>query len=127
MYPIQLPQPTLALNGTKLTATVTSDDPKWTISMKHTDEFKYSWSVSKNNEQQLVGILTETGPDADLTKLPKPSVAGTYIQYSISCNVKHIVTPPKGSAMTEQASLAALSNNFLVVVDDKGNITQGQA
>lgn len=127
MYPIQLPQPTLALNDTKLTATVTSDDPKWAISMKHTDEFKYSWSVSKNNEQQLVGILTETGPDADLTKLPKPSVAGTYIQYSISCNVKHIVTPPKGSAMTEQASLAALSNNFLVVVDDKGNITQGQA
>lgn len=127
MYPIQLPQPTLALNDTKLTATVASDDPKWAISMKHTDEFKYSWSVSKNNEQQLVGILTETGPDADLTKLPKPSVAGTYIQYSISCNVKHIVTPPKGSAMTEQASLAALSNNFLVVVDDKGNITQGQA
>lgn len=129
MYPIQLPQPTLALGGdnTQLIATVESTEPKWAISMKHKSEFKYSWSVSKNNEQQMPGLLTETGNIADLTKLPKPSVAGTKIQYSISCNVKHVVTPPKGSAMTEQASFAALSNTFSVLVDDKGNITQGQA
>lgn len=124
MYPIQLPTPTLALNGTKLIATVDSDDLKWAISMKHKDEFKYTWSVSKNNEQQMYGILTETGNEADLTKLPKPSVAGSQIQYSISCNVKHVVTPPKGSAMTEQSSFAALSNTFSVLVDDQGNITQ---
>jgi hypothetical protein len=79
MYPIQLPQPTLALGGdnTQLIATVESTEPKWAISMKHKSEFKYSWSVSKNNEQQMPGLLTETGNIADLTKLPKPSVAGT--------------------------------------------------
>ena len=124
MYPINLPQPKLALDtaGTKLIATVASDDDKWKVSMSHIDEFKYVWQVFKDGVL-VEKALTEVGNTADLTKLPKSTVAGTSIQYIINCGVKHIVVPPDG--YPEQASNLVISDSFSILVDDKGNITQG--
>ena len=123
MYPISLPKPTLALDadGTKLIATVNSDDSKWTTSMKHTDEFKYIWQVFKDGNV-IDKALPEVGNVADLTKLPKSSVVGAKVQYTILCGVKHIVTPPNGLSQAE--STMSISEGFSILVDDKENISQ---
>ena len=123
MYPIKLPEPVLTLgeNNKKLTATVSSSDLKWAISMKHDKEFVYHWNTTDVTNGEQKNWLPETSATADLTKLPKPATGKT--QYTISCNVKHVVTPPEGSAMTQQASPVSLSDNISVYVDSQGNIT----
>lgn len=120
MAPIVLPTPKLAFNGdnTKLIATVSSDDPKWAISMQHTDEFVYSWSVLADN-QPFYDNFGSTNL-FDLTRLPKATIEGAKKQYTIICAVKHTVQLGSSLVMTSDGSEAGM---MTVSIDAAGNIT----
>lgn len=120
MAPIVLPSPKLAFNGenTKLIATVSSDDPKWAISMQHTDEFVYKWNVWADGQ----AFNENFGSTSlfDLTRLPKAAVEGAVKQYTVVCAVQHSVQMGSSLVLTSALSEPTMMQ---VSVDSAGNIT----
>ena len=120
MAPIVLPSPNLAFNGdnTKLIATVSSDDPKWAISMQHTDEFVYKWNVWADG--QAFNENFGSTNLFDLTRLPKAAIENSVKQYTIVCSVQHTVQ--LGSSLVLTSALSK-PTTMQVSIDAAGNIT----